>query len=193
MITEPKLAKPGAGLPFAEWAVAKYIMLPRLLKNTDKDKALDSFAQESKQILTIVGQLSSENLSKRRLIPRLRGLEDSSRYWSVAMTLQHLVIVGDSMRQVILQLSSGIKPPKPVRTADVKPDSSLDIENILKDFEQMSEQFLKETAAADIEAFPQLMHAHPWFGPLNARQWLIFAAPHQKIHHKQIEVIIDRL
>jgi hypothetical protein len=47
-------------------------------------------------------------------------------------------------------------------------------------------------SASNINAFPQLTYPHPWFGPLNAQQWLAFAAPHENIHRKQIEAIIAR-
>src|SRR3990167_8235372 len=89
---ESKLDKPGAGLPFVEWAVAKYILIPQRYKNSSKEKALADFAEQSDKILKLAQGLSSEQLTERRLIARLRGLEDSSRFWSVAMTLDHLTI-----------------------------------------------------------------------------------------------------
>jgi hypothetical protein len=81
----PKLDKPGAGLPFIEWAVAKYIIFPQRFKNSSKEKALADFAEQSDKILKLARGLSSEQLIERRLIARLQGLEDSSRYWSVEM------------------------------------------------------------------------------------------------------------
>lgn len=192
MVVEPKLAKPGAGLPFVEWAVAKYILLPRLFETTDKEKALKAFAKESEKIMAISSMVAPNNLTERRLIPRLRGLEDSSRYWSVAMTLQHLIIVGDLMRQTVLKLSIGDRPTSIVGTADVKPPIEVVSATVLEDFKLMSERFLQETSTAKIDAFPQVTHPHPWFGPLNAQQWLAFAAPHENIHRKQIEAIIAR-
>jgi hypothetical protein len=190
---EPKLAKPGAGLPFIEWATAKYIILPRVFAKTDKQKALVLFTRESKKIVKLATKLSQEELSTKRLVPRLRGLEDSSRYWSVAMTLEHLIIVSDLMRQAVILLSSGTKPQETIGTADVKPEKTVDPEKIIEKFEKMSAQFLQETTAANVDAFPKLTHPHPWFGPLNALQWLIFAPLHENIHHKQIEEIIARL
>jgi hypothetical protein len=193
LISEPKLAKPGAGLPFFEWAIAKYILIPRLLKTTDAKQALIHFNKESNKIMTLSKKLSMPMLVERRLIPRLRGLEDSSRYYSVAMTLQHLIIVGDSIRQTILDLSNGHANLSKKGTADFKPNSNVNPEAILSSFEQMSTRFIEETSSANIEAFPEVTYPHPWFGPLNARKWLTFAAPHQRIHRQQIEEIISRL
>ncbi len=192
-LVEPKLAKPGAGLPAYEWAMAKYILLPRLFKTTNKEKALTAFASQSKKISTVAGSIGLSQLNEKRLIPRLRGLEDSSRNWSVAMTLDHLIIVGDFMRQVIIELSQGRSQMATVGTADVKPKLQIESEVIINNFEKMSEQFLQDLSAVDTTAYPEVTHKHPWFGDLNASQWLAFASVHEDIHRKQIEAIVSRL
>ncbi len=192
-IVEPKLAQPGAGLPIYEWAVAKYILLPRLFKTRGKNEALAYFAKESEKIMSLSTKLTVTMLAQRRLIPRQRGLEDSSRYYSVAMTLQHLIIVNDSIRRVIKDLSSGGTNLLPKGTADFKPDPNVDPEKILSLFNQMSQGFLQEAAAASIDAFPHATFPHPWFGPFNAHKWLVLAGSHQNIHRHQIEAIIVRL
>jgi hypothetical protein len=188
----PKLDKPGAGLPFIEWAVAKYIVFPRRFKNSSKEKALADFAEQSDKILKLARGLSSEQLIERRLIARLRGLEDSSRYWSVAMTLDHLTIVGNLMCLVVVELSKGNNALKVVGTAEVKPGAA-DAARSLKDFEEMTERFLREAGKANIDVGSKVTHPHPWFGPLNAYQWLVFAAPHENIHCRQIEAIMALL
>lgn len=189
----PKLDKPGAGLPFIEWAVAKYIVFPRRFKNSSKDKALADFAEQSDKILKLARGLSSEQLIERRLIARLQGLEDSSRYWSVAMTLDHLTIVGNMMCHAVVALSKGNNALKVVGTAEVKPGAAADAARSLKDFEEMTERFLLEVGKANIDVRSKVTHPHPWFGPLNAYQWLVFAAPHETIHRKQIEAIVALL
>lgn len=189
----PKLDKPGAGLPFIEWAVAKYIVFPRRFKNSSKEKALADFAEQSDKILKLARGLSSEQLVERRLIARLQGLEDSSRYWSVAMTLDHLTIVGNLMSHAVIELSKGSNALKVVGTAEVKPGAAADAARSLKDFEEMTERFLLEVGKANIDVRSKVTHPHPWFGPLNAYQWLVFAAPHENIHLRQIEAIVALL
>ncbi len=189
----PKLDKPGAGLPFVEWAVAKYIIFPQRFKNSSKEKALADFAEQSDKILKLARGLSSEQLIERRLIARLQGLEDSSRYWSVAMTLDHLTMVGNLMCHAVVELAKGNNALKVVGTAEVKPGAAADAARSLKDFEEMTERFLRETGAANIDVHAKVTHPHPWFGPLNAYQWLVFAAPHENIHRKQIEAIMALL
>lgn len=188
----PKLAPPGAGLPPLEWAVAKFIMFPTLFRTRSSAEAIKEFEKESNEIIRLVNQTPTNLQTERRLIPRLRGLEDSSRYWSIAMTLEHLVIVGHGMRQIISDLAGGGTQLKPRGTADVKPSVDADPAVALSKFEEMSRRFIDETSALDL-SHSNAKHPHPWFGPLNARQWLIFAAPHESIHRKQIESIIARL
>ncbi len=192
-LAEPKLAKPGAGLPFFEWAIAKYILLPRLFKNTNKENALRFFSAEADKIMAIASNVDLEKLSQRRLIPRLAGLEDSSRYWSVAMTLDHLIIVGDSMRKLILGLSAGGSNFKRVGTADVKPNINVDAATILSAFKEMTAHFVKDISATNIDAFPNSTHPHPWFGEQNATHWLTIASAHMRIHRQQVEAILARL
>lgn len=190
---EPKLDKPGAGLPFFEWAVAKYILLPRLFKNTNKEQALRFFSTEAEKIIALSMDLDLEKLSQRCLIPRLAGLEDSSRYWSVAMTLDHLIIVSDSMRKLIVGLSTGGSNFKRRGTADVKPNIDVDAVTIRSAFKEMTENFVKDIGATNIDAFPDATHPHPWFGEQNASHWLTIAGAHMRIHRQQVEAILARI
>ena len=190
---ESKLDKPGAGLPFVEWAVAKYILIPQRFKNSSKEKALADFAEQSDKILKLAQGLSSEQLTERRLIARLRGLEDSSRFWSVAMTLDHLTIVGNLMSHAVVELSKGNNKLKVVGTAEVKPGAAADAARSLKDFEEMSSRFLRKAGQANIDVHSKVTHPHSWFGPLNAYQWLVLAASHESIHRQQIEAIVALL
>lgn len=191
-LDEPKLAAPGAGLPFLEWAVAKFILFPRLFRTTPKSTAIELFSIESEKILGLAKELSPSQLSKRCLVPRLPGLEDSSRFWSVAMAMEHLIIVGDRMRKIVVDLSAGGTSLPNTSVAEVKPSREVDAGTIVQRFQRMTDDFIADTTAADVHAFTEAKYAHPWFGPLNAHQWLIFAAPHQRIHRKQIEEILKR-
>lgn len=189
----PKLDKPGAGLPFYEWAIANYIIFPMRFQKTTPQKAIAEFESEVAQILALTEKLDSNQLSARRLIPRLRGLEDSSRYWSTAMTLRHLVIVLKGSAGILTALSHNKTDMQERGTADVKPEEELDLETIRNEFKEQAEQFTRLAKRLEIDKYPEAKFRHPWFGKLNARQWLVFAAPHTEIHRKQIEEILKRL
>ncbi len=190
---EPKLAKPGAGLPFVEWLVAKYIIFPNRFRSTTIEQAIEQFEVESKKIIELISDLNDEQLTQRRLIARLQGLEDSSRFWSAAMTIQHLNIVGEGMLGIIVSLSRGNNALPTRGIADVKPSIDVDAQDAIANFKKLTENFGRLARKIDFEKHSDLKHPHPWFGPLNAREWTLFAAPHQTIHRKQIEAIIARI
>jgi hypothetical protein len=191
--TIPKLDKPGAGLPFPEWAVANYILVPLRMRTVSVAKALDEFKQETAKIEKMASTLSVEQLSEKRLIARLTGLEDSSRYWSVAMALEHLMIVNTRGMKLAKSLAKGVMPDGKSSTADVKPDGAIDASKIVAKFLSNSELYGKTVASLKLEAHPNVKFQHPWFGMMNAKEWVLFAAPHMQIHRKQIEAIVKRL
>ncbi|MDX2108023.1 MAG: DinB family protein [Candidatus Melainabacteria bacterium] len=191
--SEPKLAKPGAGLPIIEWLVAKYIIFPNRFRKTTIEQSIKEFEAEAQRIIELASGLSDEQLSKRCLIPRLQGLEDSSRFWSVAMTIEHLNIVGEGMLAIIVSLSRNNNQLPTIGTADVKPLVDVEPQETIEKFKKLIENFGRLTRKIDFDKYTDLKHPHPWFGPLNAREWTLFAAPHQSIHRKQIEAIIVRL
>lgn len=190
---EPTLAPPGAGLPLPELLIAKYLIFPIRFRTVSPAQAIEEFKGESEKILGLANTISEYSLSERRLVPRLRGLEDSSRYWSVAMAVEHLTIVGDGIREIVSALADGNSQLPESRIQDVKPSPSVDAMNVLARFHAMTERFVETTEAIDVRKDTSARHAHPWFGPLNWRQWLLFAAPHQRIHRMQIEKIILNL
>jgi hypothetical protein len=190
---EPKLAKPGAGLPLIEWAMARYVIMPKLFKTTTKEKAISLFTDESEKIVGLMKDLDCSKLTERRLVPRLRGLEDSSRYWSIAMAMEHLIIVSNLMREAFVQLSNGNTQLPKIGTADVKPSTDVDSAEIINKFETMARHFIEDASNSNLDAHPRATHAHPWFGPLNAHQWLVMGGVHESIHRVQIQKIIKLL
>jgi hypothetical protein len=149
--------------------------------------------EQAASFLQTARSLSPENLSKQVLIPRLPGLEDSSRYWSVAMTVQHLVIVNEKMMQVIVSLSNGKVPTQTASTAAVKPAPDVEPDAVLHQYEDLMRTLGATLGATEVDRFPAAKYAHPWFGPLTAREWLLFIPFHQRVHSRQITEIIKRL
>src|SRR5580765_4880752 len=122
---EPKLAPPGAGLPAAELVIARLLFAWRRRTGT-RESFNARFRQERAAIDRMVRDCDAESAAQRVLIPRPRGLEDSSRYWSVWMTLEHLRIVHGSITRVIGALANGVTPPGAASTAKVKPGPHVD-------------------------------------------------------------------
>ncbi len=188
--TEPKLAPPGAGLPGIELWAARFIFARRLRRGSRETFAAE-FAAERKRVRELVHGLAPQDASQRVLIPRLRGLEDSSRYWSVWMTLEHLRIIHDGVSGIIKSLASGVVPPGAASTARVKPRVDVTAA-VTAEYEKSCDNLIATIAAVQ-ELNTKEKYPHPWFGPLNAFGWHALAANHLAIHRKQIEAILERL
>ena len=185
MTAEPKLRPPGAGLPPVERLVAKYLVVPWTLRELDWPTAAARFQAEGAAVLALFDATPAGQQTRPVLIRRLQGLEDSSRYWSAAMTVEHLVIVGTGIRKLIDGLRAGVAPDRPTRVEDVKPTGLVPPAEVRARFAAL----LAEAAADGRPPVPRgagPKHAHPWFGPFDAAQWHAMNAVHQGIHRKQL-------
>ena len=57
----------------------------------------------------MVEPLSAEQLQRRVLVKAPMGIEDSSRYWSASMVLEHLIEVGSRIAVGIVELTHGLQ------------------------------------------------------------------------------------
>lgn len=185
--TTPRLAQPGAGLPKLELIIARLIFALRSWRGNRESFAAD-FSRERELIRALLSRCSPELCGRQVLIPRLQGLEDSSRYWSIWMTLDHLRIVHQSMVETITLLAGGETPARAASTALVKPQVGVGAE-VVDAYEASCEALLQAVeAVSDLKTLTR--YAHPWFGPLDAAGWHALSAMHLGIHRRQIERII---
>lgn len=185
--TEPKLAPPGAGLPKIELMIGRLMFAWRRWRG-DRDMFNARFQVERQAIRGLIRACDAEAGARRVLIERPRGLEDSSRYWSVWMTLDHLRIIHNEIIRIIGSLTNGVQPAGIVSTAAVKPSADATIA-VSSDYERSCDALL-ETVAAARNLKTHLRHVHPWFGPLDAAGWHALAPGHMGIHRVQIERIV---
>ncbi len=183
----PKLAAPGAGLPGIELQIARVLFTLRAWTH-DRQRIDALFRHERALVADLVRSCPAGRLSERVLIPRPRGLEDSSRHWSVLMTLDHLRIVNLACASIIRELSEGRVPVGKASTADVKPSPDV-TESVLATYEASCDEVLAAVASAKNLDDPARF-AHPWFGPMSARRWHVLAAVHLGLHRKQLEAIL---
>lgn len=183
---EPILAPPGAGLPVPErWIARGLFSLKR--RFASRVSVEEQFHRERSEIRRCVDSIPEALRSRPVLIPRLRGLEDSSRHWSVWMTLDHLRITNRAFAGVIAALAAGKVPPGKADTAAVKPSPGSGPEADSA-YEESCEALLGIVARIpDLKT--SLRYEHPWFGPIDAAGWHALAAMHLGIHRAQIEAI----
>lgn len=184
-----KLDKPGAGIPLPAKLFLRAYVKPFVVQKASWAECEQTFLMAHGKLKREFEGLSSEAYSKKVLVPKQRGLEDSSRYWSVAMTARHLTIVGQAIEQVIINLSKNNGENKFVDTAMVKPEDSHNNFAAITEYIQFADSFVERIQKNVQDRTSKLTHLHPWFGPLNAKGWMWIMGMHSLIHLKQIKNI----
>lgn len=189
-----ELDPPGAGLPFLERGVLDVAFKSGCVLISDK-RALAMFQKESDELYRLANEDESYDVFQQLLIPRVIGIEDSSRYWSVIMTLEHLCMTNRDMLTAIKALTENIVPRGEIDIALYKPSTDGGIE-VLDEYRELSDEYF-QTIDRLISSRGNLRtnarYRHPWFGTLNAHQWHCLAAVHQRIHRRQAQKIIAML
>lgn len=189
---QPILGKPGAGLPFPQNLMVRYLIGPLMSKKLTWEENEKRFSEETKKILTLIEGLSEKELLTPVLVPPMRGIEDSSRFWSIAMTLDHMMIVGNRVAEAVEILSRGEVPKAKADIAAVKPHQLDKAENVLQNFKNFESKAL-EVLAKVKNRESSITFDHPWFGPFKASQWFWLMGTHQAIHRAQIKKIKELL
>lgn len=187
---EPRLAPPGAGLPKMENIMARVLSRLRLWTGS-RESFNASFKRERELIRGLYRGCEADLGARRILIKRLPGLEDSSRNWSVWMTLDHLRITNTAMAGVISELANDIQPTSVVSTATVKPSPAATAA-VVAEYEASCDALLAAVNAAP-NLKTKLRHIHPWFGPMDAFAWHALAGGHMGIHRAQLQRITQGL
>lgn len=191
---KPKLAPPGAGLPFLEGLVLRYVIYPWSIGGFSWQSSLDRLEWETSLIKDITVPIPEAAFHRLVLVRRLAGMEDSSRHWSIGMTLKHLTISMRSMSAIAESLAQGIVPDVVPSTANVKPPENLPpSEEVLHEFLTTAADVATALTPLGATANERKMLKHPFFGPLPAKGWLWALGTHQALHRRQIERIISDL
>lgn len=188
-----QLQRPGAGVPWYQRLLFRYIVAPFVAGRTDWAVSEQSFHKINGRILKEIESLSEKQLTTKILIPPITGLEDSSRFWSIIMTLEHLIIVSELMMAAITELTSGKTPQSTVSTADVKPTGKIITTEVINEFKLLVSDDYKKFYLSLKDKNSELRFKHPWFGPLTAKQWFWVMSIHHGVHLKQIREIKKRL
>lgn len=188
----PQLEVPGAGLPPVQAFLSRHVFFPAFCRIHPWDRAELLYKQESDLILDACVHLHPEDVTKPVLIDRIFGIEDSSRYWSVAMTLEHLMVVGEKVRDTVIALSRGETVTEKADIAAVKPVGKYGHE-VIEIFRTFVDEYLWEIQEKVENRNSRTTHEHPWFGELTAFRWVCLGALHQRIHRRQIERICLQL
>lgn len=134
------------------------------------------FKSENQQLISLATSVSEAMGRQRVLIRRVVGIEDSSRFWSVFMVLDHLLIADRLTIKIMESLSANKEFPQQIRIEDIKPLPERGKE-VIAEFQQLVEDYVLYLEKIT-RWHSQQSHPHPWFGPLNIHGWHCFTAFH---------------
>ncbi len=173
-------------IPYLEKLFIRAVVAPAV-KSMPLDKATAIFVGEGQKILDLCAGFDESRMTARKKIPRLPGIEAISMDWSLAMVIEHLLIVARGGKPLIQQLSQGIVPDVVVSTANVKPKGALTGAEARAQFQQLLRDWPAWFDGKELQNSPNVKLAHPWFGPMNAAQWYKFLSVHHRVHRRQVE------
>jgi hypothetical protein len=185
-----KFEKAGAGLPEKERLFIRLFLVPIVRITIDWTISSLLIKREVKIIKKLLNKISNKQLKQKMSIDRTFAIEDNSRQFSVNEVLEHLVIAGSLVKDVIDTLSQEKEVDFDIKIENVKPKENK--ENQLEDFLKFYHDYDKF-----IRNLPKkqskMTKAHPWFVKFNNFDWHIFMFMHTFIHRRQIEAILDEL
>ena len=184
----PQLAPPGAGLPWFESVMVRWFGRRMFLSRLNWEGAQAAIARVSSRLAREAMAMDDETLARCVLIKRLPGLEDSSRFWSPEMVLEHLVITGEMFTDYVVTLSNGRPVADQRGIADIKPRGGLG-RAVVARFVAVHEAIPTRLATEAGALRDGPAHLHPWFGKLTAAEWLSLTAVHLGLHEKQWRAI----
>lgn len=184
--TPPTLAEPGAGIPWVERWVGNAILRWNMRRYAPDSTA--GMIRSLRDDLSALATSHADRAQEQILISRLPGLEDSSRFWSLCMVLDHLRIVNEAAASTLAVLGRGRTPDRIVGTADVKPSASAALD-VIEPFRASC-----DAVNAAMEKIPDPRktpkYPHPWFGPFDAGQWHYIIGFHMGLHERQMHAIL---
>jgi uncharacterized damage-inducible protein DinB len=147
------------------------------------------FRAAHRKVAEVWHEFPADRLTERVLVPPQRGLEDSSRFWSAAMTARHLTIVGSNIEQVIATLSRGEKFSVAADTAKMKPEDERNDAGAIAEYLAFADGVLDRLQESVRDRDSRALHTHPWFGPMTAKDWLWLLGTHTALHLQQLRNI----
>lgn len=186
-VQEPRLQPAGAGLPAVEARFFRH-GLPLLSRTLTREAARKIFLREGHRILYYAQDLADWELQEQVLVKRPFGVEDNSRYWSMEMLLEHLIVTGVATHKIMRQLCFGVRPHHRPTIQDGKPKGGRG-PRLRDEFSHFLTKFVE--SADDLTFTPRPTLPHPWTGEMNASQWFKFAALHHWMHRVHAERIFS--
>lgn len=112
----------------------------------------------------------------------------SNDEWSIKNVLAHLIESMTNINREIANLASS-QPTKPVPGLGLWAETGQSIEDLRQELAALWADTARLAASLPEDGDAQATREHPWFGPLNYRDWIVFQRLHARDHMQQIESI----
>lgn len=178
-------------LPPFEIQYSRFLIKTRSLLFNERT-ILSQFRYESDELLRIYDHDESYDVFRPFLIPRITGLPNSYRRWSIAMILKFLTLAVTDYVRIVDALNRGVAPRGMFDLEIYQPSQSVEPETrdqyveSIEVYCNLVESQLQHNGRLDSSThFP-----HVWFGPMNTRQWNVSAALQAGICRRHAQKII---
>jgi gamma-glutamylcyclotransferase (GGCT)/AIG2-like uncharacterized protein YtfP len=173
------------GIPFREKALTRVALRAMTIFGTPEEATRRS--QRSIRRVEELGGVFDEIFERLTTVRRLPGIEESTRHWSLAEVYEHLIIVNRRVAEVVVSLGSRREAGPSWTILDLKPHGRPAAE-LRRELGGLPVELAEvEKSVADWRS--PTRHPHPWFGPLDVRNWWALNAIHNDVHRRQVERI----
>ncbi|MEO0508852.1 MAG: DinB family protein [Verrucomicrobiota bacterium] len=161
----------------------------RLSSRTSADATI---RKETTLTLELARELHAPLAEEKIRVPKMIGIDEDMRDWSVCQTLEHNTIVNHSITRIVQTLAK----EEPVVTnfnpkTDVMPSADAGADQIEAFEESVKQYFAVVEPLESLDS--QTIFPHPIFGNFNAHQWHCMFGFHLMLHRKQIAKAVDLL
>jgi hypothetical protein len=184
---------PNAGFPWYQQLVMRMYVGPFVAGSSSVAESRKLFEKVNARILSLIDDVPPSLYTTRILVPPQPLLEDHSRYWSIAMTLEHLVTVGEDIKRFIPILARGENPRKGIDMKKIRPRGDLTPAQAVADFRRYVNTCMVDLEPIMKNANTKVTQKHPWFGEFNVHQWYWLLGTHSMLHLRQIKGILKGL
>jgi|GEM_PF-3777953 len=187
--SKSRIQLPEIALPWHQQLVMRLYMGPFVASSSEIKKNREVYQSFSQKIIDLGAGIPFSQHSVPVLVPAQVGLLDDTRYWSIAMTLEHLLKLDAKTKEIILKLARGEAPNIKVTPKNVAPTGKMDPEKVFADFKAFVPTHLDEIDELLVASKSELTEVHPIFGPFTARQWYWSLATRTSLRYRQLKNI----
>lgn len=135
--------------------------------------------------------------SQARYLDVISGLDDAvvakkpaADEWSIRELTRHVLSAQDSVALLIHSLSRGEAPPSGRGAGQMVDDDGQPFASYIDDLRALNARLLEEIAALPAEPNLVAKAPHPFFGPLNCKEWAAFQRVHDEDHVQHAQKIL---